>query len=63
MKAIKHQISSRQITGFLVLVILVGFGIQWVDDSIEMTNQVRFMDFTISTLILLAGAKFVSELK
>jgi hypothetical protein len=62
MKAIKQKISSVQITGFLIIVILVGIGVQFISTGIELNPNIVFMDLTLGLLTLVAGVKFVTEL-
>ncbi len=63
MKAIKQEISSVQITGFLIIVILGGIGIQFISSTLEVNPKLIFMDITLGILILVAGANFISELR
>ena len=62
MKAIKQEISSVQITGFLLIVILGGMGIQFISETLEVNANLVFMDVTLGLLVLISGVKFVTEL-
>ena len=62
MKAIKQEISSVQITGFLVVVILAGIGIQFISSLLEVNPNLVFMDVMLGLLITIVGVKFVTEL-
>ena len=61
MKSFKGHISSIEIIWFLVLTLIVGFGIQFLSNKIEMNAQLHFMDYAIGFLLIMVGVKFVTE--
>jgi len=61
MKTLKNHISSQHILTFLVTIMLVGFGIQYVSSFIEINSQIVFTDMALGLLVTIAFAKFVSE--
>jgi hypothetical protein len=61
MKAIRKQLTSSQLISFLVLVLISGFGIHLANISLEITNQMIFMDFALAVLIFSAGVKFILD--
>tara|TARA_R110002050_G_scaffold220557_1_gene356396 strand:+ start:5220 stop:5411 length:192 start_codon:yes stop_codon:yes gene_type:complete len=61
MKVFKEQVSSNEIIWFLISTLLIGAGIKFLTQHIEINAQMRFIDYALSFLIVLVGIKFVSE--